>query len=94
MVRIGCFNANGLVGKAEPILEFIHSNKLNLFFITETLLDDNESTPIRGCFMNLAKPRNNGVITGGRRNTGGIIGMCSEEIKIYMSQCKLCSGIG
>lgn len=79
-MRIGFFNANGLSGKLELVLEFMETQELDLIFICETYFLPNQQHRGMGrMFLNLTKPDGR-INTGGRRAIGGIAGYCKPEL--------------
>ena len=66
MPRVGLFDANGLVGKADEILDFANTQRIDGFFIVETWLNENSSTAILRPFLHLTQVTNQ-IIFGGRR---------------------------
>jgi hypothetical protein len=87
---VGLFNANGVIGKADAILNFIDNEQLDIFFITETWVGDSQTSPIHGCFLQIGKSKT-GVITGGRRNNGGIIGIAKQQTSMDIQVIYKCS---
>jgi hypothetical protein len=79
MPKIAFFNANGLAGKAEAILEFAKEQDIDIFFVAETWMIPDTSSPIRQPFLNITKPIK-GILTG-RTGTGGILGFCKPEFR-------------
>lgn len=70
-MKIALFNANGLSGKDEVILDFFNTKKIDIFCIVETW-NKKENSIINNNFTNVTK-NNCNISTGGRRNTGGIL---------------------
>jgi hypothetical protein len=54
-MKIACFNACGLVGKAEEIVDFTQQNQINLMVILETHLKENESSVLKRPICDLRK---------------------------------------
>ena len=80
-MRVGTFNANGLAGKADPILNFSQHNELDITVITETWLAPNGNIPIlKNIIVNLTNA-NNEIIQGGRRYTGGVLIFASPAFR-------------
>lgn len=71
-MRIALFNAQGLSGKDGEILEFSHSQHIDVFCIVETWLSPLKTTVIRNPCVNLTQETTR-LITGGRRSPGGIL---------------------
>lgn len=71
-MRIAVFNANGLNGKDQEILEFSYSQGIDIFCIVETWLTPLKTTVIRNPCLNLTQ-ENNEIIAGGRRGKGGVL---------------------
>lgn len=80
-MRIGLFNANGIVNKVHQINDFVNNEKIDLMFITEThqLVQSKTARWIWEPFLNLQKPDHR-EITGGRRGNGGIAGFANREV--------------
>ncbi len=73
MPRFALFNANGLVGKADEILDFAQLQNIDTFFVVETWLQQNSSTAILRPFLNVTQVSNQ-IIAGGKRGRDGILG--------------------
>jgi hypothetical protein len=76
-MRVGLFNANGLEGKADLILNFSDEQDIDIMFLTETWLKPNMA-PIRNTILNLSK-YNYELIAAGRRGQGGVLAYCRPE---------------
>jgi hypothetical protein len=77
-MNVALFNANGLAGKADGILNYANQNRIDLFIIVETWLCSVDSSPISHPVINLVNPVF-GPITGGRRGKGGILVFCQPK---------------
>ena len=73
------FNANGLTGKAEDILDFAENEQCDIGIIVETWLRDTDSSIIRRPIFNVTKPSNEILLRGGRRGKGGILGFPTSD---------------
>jgi exonuclease III len=80
LMRIASFNANGLVGKAEAILDCILHMHVNMFIILETHLHDGSSI-FRDTVVDLRKPKTFDHLGRARRQQGGILVYASEDTK-------------
>jgi hypothetical protein len=79
-MRIGFFNANGLSGKLELVLDFMENQELDLIFICETyFLPNQHHRGLGRMFLNLTKPDGR-LQSGGRRAIGGIAGYCKPAL--------------
>jgi hypothetical protein len=74
MPKFGFFNANGLQGKADEIIDFVHTHNIDIFFVVETWLNPNDSTYIIRPFLNVTQDTNQVIAAGGRRARDGILG--------------------
>ena len=72
-MKIACFNACGLVGKAEEIVDFTQQNQINLMVILETHLKENESSVLKRPICDLRKH-----VHYGERRRGGIMILVDE----------------
>ena len=71
-MRVGLFNANGLSGKADLILNFQKIEEIDIFIILETWLKSQDSSAILKPFVDL-RQKDDLIITGGRRAVGGLL---------------------
>jgi Reverse transcriptase (RNA-dependent DNA polymerase) len=82
-MRVSLFNANGLVGKANQIYSFFLNQDIDLMFIVETWLRPSNGPIFLDTFINITK-FNFGIIKGGKRATGGILGFCKPSLKSFI----------
>ena len=71
-MRVQVFNANGLAGKAEEIQRFAGEQGSDIVVTLETWLSQRDAVPIPSAIANITSTRD-GVISGGKRNHGGIL---------------------
>ena len=79
-MRVGFFNANGLQGKGECILQFQRNRNLDVMVIVETWLRQEQSSVILQPFMTMSQ-RADRLIMGGRRAVGGILVFGNEDFR-------------
>jgi len=77
-MKVAIFNANGLPGKADLIINFLYRHQVDLMFVSETWLAKERSSTIQRTFLNVCKENRN-IIVGGRRATGGILAFTNEK---------------
>jgi len=77
-MKVAIFNANGLPGKADLIINFLCRHQVDLMFVSETWLAKERASAIQRTFLNMCKENRN-IIVGGRRATGGILAFTNEK---------------
>ena len=64
MIKFAFFNANGLHGKADKVLDFVAKEGIDITFLVETWLSKDASSPISHPILNVTR-RSDEILMGG-----------------------------